>query len=580
MIFGSNELNNDVPTIVRVVLLFILVNSFVFGITAVSAEAPGVIVTIFSDTTWTKANSPHTLTGPVLVTKGVTLTIEAGATVNLDGYELRVNGTLRAVGTTENKIVFTNGTITFTEFSTPWDEQTETGSVIQFARLDDVQIVEKVPVNINENPITDDTVWTKEDSPIMFTEDVIVREDQVLTIEAGVTVETNSYDLIVEGTLRVIGTQSDKVYFKRNTLRSIPTINFTATSNGWNEQTGSGCMIDNADISNVNLISNCSLKVTNSKTSTISVGGSSILTGNKLGSLLITGGSPAISGNVIGSISDCLGTPEISNNTIDRIGGFGGSPVISENTITQIGTIRVSPNVRDFDYFKTDSPTITNNIIKDWICLKATGHATVSYNTITGHDYTFQYEKGSGYFTWWQTETATTSGIILEGSCHVFANTIENCYIGIRGGKIIERNLLMNNRYGVEVCSDTTIKNNTFTNNNETISIVKKPSSVTINYNNFESATQDIIWLYGMSNSIDATNNWWGTVDTRAINLTIHDYKYDFDLGKVNFVPFLSEPNPEALPPEIPEFPLCVFLPLFLVATLLAVYVKKRVTRF
>ncbi|PVX26951.1 MAG: hypothetical protein CW716_04825, partial [Candidatus Bathyarchaeum sp.] len=494
-------------------LTLVLVSGLVLsGAITVSGETPGIIVIIGSDTTWTKSDSPHTLSGPVLVSQGVALTVEAGATVDLNGYEMRVNGTLRAIGTSVNRIVFENGKITFTEYSNAWDEETGTGSIIQFAVLEAVEIVNSVPVSINENPVSDDNVWSKEESPIEFTGAVVVGEGEVLTIEAGVTVEMQGYDLIVEGTLRVLGSSSDKVYFKSEPY-NVPAIIFIQTSNGWNEQTGSGCMIDNADISNVNLISNCSLKVTNSKTSTISVGGSSILTGNKLGSLLITGGSPAISGNVIGSISDCLGTPEISNNTIDRIGGFGGSPVISENTITQIGTIRVSPNVRDFDYFKTDSPTITNNIIKDWICLKATGHATVSYNTITGHDYTFQYEKGSGYFTWWQTETATTSGIILEGSCHVFANTIENCYIGIRGGKIIERNLLMNNRYGVEVCSDTTIKNNTFTNNNETISIVKNPSSVTINYNNFESATQDIIWLYGMSNSIDATNNWWGTTD-------------------------------------------------------------------
>jgi parallel beta-helix repeat protein len=61
---------------------------------------------IGSDTTWTKANSPYTLTGPVGIANGVTLTIESGVTVNLGSFYLEVNGTLNAQGTSADKIVF------------------------------------------------------------------------------------------------------------------------------------------------------------------------------------------------------------------------------------------------------------------------------------------------------------------------------------------------------------------------------------------------------------------------------------------------------------------------------------------
>lgn len=50
-----------------------------------------------SDTTWTQANSPYTLTGIVQVRSGVTLTIQPGVTVNLGTYSLQVNGTLVAM---------------------------------------------------------------------------------------------------------------------------------------------------------------------------------------------------------------------------------------------------------------------------------------------------------------------------------------------------------------------------------------------------------------------------------------------------------------------------------------------------
>ena len=48
------------------------------------------------------------------------------------------------------------------------------------------------------------------------------------------------------------------------------------------------------------------------------------------------------------------------------------------------------------------------------------------------------------------------------------------------------------------------------------------------------------------STNISATNNWWGATHTQAINQTIYDFKNDFNLGIVNFVPFLNEPNPQA----------------------------------
>ena len=63
---------------------------------------------------------------------GVTLTIEAGATINLNGYYILVNDTLQARGSSTDKIYFNGGQIIFTQFIVGWNQETQSGSIIQY----------------------------------------------------------------------------------------------------------------------------------------------------------------------------------------------------------------------------------------------------------------------------------------------------------------------------------------------------------------------------------------------------------------------------------------------------------------
>lgn len=78
----------------------------VSGSAAAATTVPGSTLT--SDTTWTLAGSPYTVTGEVIVGAAATLTVEAGVTVRFNTYcGLTVNGRLVAVGTGALPITFT-----------------------------------------------------------------------------------------------------------------------------------------------------------------------------------------------------------------------------------------------------------------------------------------------------------------------------------------------------------------------------------------------------------------------------------------------------------------------------------------
>ncbi len=98
-------------------LFILLVSCIVFSSYGAVEAATNVNGTISIDTNWTKANSPYDLSGPILISNGVNLTIEQGVIVNLNGYSLEVYGALLARGSATEKVQFNGGAISFSSTS-------------------------------------------------------------------------------------------------------------------------------------------------------------------------------------------------------------------------------------------------------------------------------------------------------------------------------------------------------------------------------------------------------------------------------------------------------------------------------
>ena len=152
-------------------------------------------------------------------------------------------------------------------------------------------------------------------------------------------------------------------------------------------------------------------------------------------------------------------------------------------------------------------------------------------------------------------------GINIRDSSLISDNNITGCFAAIntQNNPIIQRNLITANNYGISSNSGSptiqnniissnsygiyegggVITNNTLGNNGRTIQPSYLPPIIT--QNNFLSNTQNV--YMALTSDLDAPNNWWGTTNIAVINQTIYDNKNSTVLGKVNFNPFLNDPN-------------------------------------
>jgi hypothetical protein len=72
------------------------------------------------------------------------------------------------------------------------------------------------------------------------------------------------------------------------------------------------------------------------------------------------------------------------------------------------------------------------------------------------------------------------------------------------------------------------------------------PNQMNVNYNSFIDVEGTILWLDDtFSPTIDATNNYWDTLDTSIIDSKIYDGNDDIRKAYVTYLPILTAPHPD-----------------------------------
>jgi len=241
--------------------------------------------------------------------------------------------------------------------------------------------------------LTADVTWTKVNSPYNLTGNVRVAYGVTLTIEPGVTVNLGNYFLNINGTLIAKGDSTDKIVFVNNRYFGGSEITFSQHSISWNEQTGQGCIIENAIINSTVLFLQGSPKIANCEVDN---------------AILISGGSPIITDCNISlngaGIDVFSGSPTLSNNVI-RGNGFGngiygsGTVTLSGNVISNFqkaikiysGTYQITGNTiaqceNGIEAIVDAIVTIQGNLIDNNTgCGISWGRANIESNTITNN---------------------------------------------------------------------------------------------------------------------------------------------------------------------------------------------------
>ena len=488
-----------------------LIRSFTLGVVAFAsvlcfpkALATDVSGTLSSDTVWSASGSPYVVTGTVLVSSGVKLTVEAGVEVRFDsGKSLQVFGELVAQGSASSGITFTSAQDSKAEGD--W------GQIMFY----------------------DSSVDASFDGNGDYASGSIL---EYCTVEYG----------------------SGLLLSKGN-----PFINQSAIR----YHSSRGIRVDSYDYNGTAVLKITNNTITNNRQRGIDwywySQGQGIISGNTIsnnmgGGVSVSGSTTVVSGNTIEG--NKAGRYEDYGDSVQfRLDGEGGGVKTGSSSIQILNNIINGNQAREGGGIKGQGTITGNTIINNYASSSGGGFylgGHTNNDTPLSDNFILNNTANSG------------GGIYIEGSIGITGNVIAGNTSSNDGGAIyyrrgdshnddvfyISANTIFNNTgksviYHYCFSDDVLkVKNNVIVGNNATGSYVVQLSNhpsygngnILFNNNNI----YDNGGTYELSNQsalgtadLNAESNYWGTSDASVIAAKVHDWNDDSSYGFVDYTP-------------------------------------------
>lgn len=340
---------------------------------------------IKSNATWTKEAGPWSLTGNVLIDSGVTVTLASGAVLNLDEFYMRVNGTLivqpgatinmktmdsyiqvngllSARGSSENPIYIYGGigytafigppsysSISFSASSTGWNDQTQSGSIIEHAVVNNTFLIAANSLRVANN-IIDTGIECKGGSSVIYKNTI----KSALSISGGgAAITGNNFDggfvtFSGEGNGANVVVSDNVINNSRTLISGTP----AGISFGGSRSYGGKFTVEN------NLISNCFIGVQIFSPNYESLNADFVLrdntiTKNQIGIYVSNSYSPTVTGNnIVGN--------DVSVKMVADYSGKSADISIPNNWWGTTSTAAIDQSIYDFnDDFNLGKVTYT-----------------------------------------------------------------------------------------------------------------------------------------------------------------------------------------------------------------------------